>query len=31
MLEILLDLAAECDALSVRYATLLEVCTQKDK
>lgn len=26
-----LDIAAECDALSVRYATLLEVCTQKDK
>lgn len=26
-----LALAAECDALSVRYATLLEVCTQKDK
>lgn len=25
-----LDIAAECDALSVRYATLLEVCTQKD-
>ena len=26
-----LDITAECDALSVRYATLLEVCTQKDK
>ena len=26
-----LDIAAECDALSVRYATLLEVCTQKEK
>ena len=26
-----LDIAAECDALSVRYATLLDVCTQKDK
>ena len=26
-----LALAAECDALSVRYATLLEVCTQKEK
>lgn len=26
-----LDIAAECDTLSVRYATLLEVCTQKDK
>ena len=25
-----LDIAAECDALSVRYSTLLEVCTQKD-
>lgn len=26
-----LDIAAECDALSVRYSALLEVCTQKDK
>ena len=26
-----LDITKECDALSVRYATLLEVCTQKDK
>jgi len=26
-----LDIATECDALSVRYATLLEVCTQKEK
>ena len=25
-----LDIAAECDALSVRYSALLEVCTQKD-
>ena len=26
-----LDITAECDALSVRYSALLEVCTQKDK
>lgn len=26
-----LDITKECDALSLRYATLLEVCTQKDK
>ena len=26
-----LDIAAECDALSVRYSALLEVCTRKDK
>lgn len=26
-----LAITKECDALSVRYATLLEVCTQKDK
>ena len=26
-----LDIAAECDALSVRYSALLEVCSQKDK
>ena len=26
-----LDITKECDALSVRYATLLEVCTQKEK
>lgn len=26
-----LDITKECDALSVRYATLLEVCTQKNK
>lgn len=26
-----LDITKECDALSVRYATLLETCTQKDK
>lgn len=26
-----LDITAECDALSVRYGTLLKICTQKDK
>ena len=26
-----LDITKECDALSVRYSALLEVCTQKDK
>ena len=26
-----LDIAAECDALSVRYSALLDVCTQKEK
>lgn len=26
-----LDITKECDALSVRYGTLLKICTQKDK